>query len=221
MRVGCRERECRGRNEDCWCGSGRKYKHCHYQIDMAAEHQKYAAAQDVYARNWVGTAQHNYEDDVYHWFAEALAGYSPKRILDVGCGSGHGLVALREVLGPDTQIVALDEKPVVPPHRPRHVAQARDRRHHRRTDVGLARAGRIRSRRRPTHDRSRGALRFDRSRRVQRPAPGDSAAGVGSVRRRDRLAVRRAYDAPIQRERPRARSGQRRRAPPLRPKRDL
>ena len=98
-----------GRNEDCWCGSGRKYKHCHYQIDMAAEHQKYAAAQDVYARNWVGTAQHNYEDNVYHWLAEALAGYSPKRILDVGCGSGHGLVALREVLGPDTQIVALDE----------------------------------------------------------------------------------------------------------------
>jgi len=98
-----------GRNEDCWCGSRRKYKHCHHQIDTAPEHQKYVAAQDVYARNWVGAAQHHYDDGIYHWLAEAIAGYSPKRVLDVGCGSGHGLVALREVLGPDIRIVALDE----------------------------------------------------------------------------------------------------------------
>lgn len=24
-----------GRNEPCWCGSGRKYKHCHLQADQA------------------------------------------------------------------------------------------------------------------------------------------------------------------------------------------
>ena len=89
-------------------GSGRKYKHCHYQIDTAAEHQEYAAAKDVYARNWMGTAQHNYEDDVYLWLAEALAGYSPGDPR-CRCGSGRGLVTLRKVLGPDTQIVALDE----------------------------------------------------------------------------------------------------------------
>ena len=98
-----------GRNEDCRCGSRRKYKHCHYQIDMADADQKYAAAQAVYARNWKGTAQHHFDNRVYHWLAEQLADYRPKRILDVGCGSGHGLIALREVLGADVQIVALDE----------------------------------------------------------------------------------------------------------------
>lgn len=23
-----------GRNDPCWCGSGKKYKHCHYRQDM-------------------------------------------------------------------------------------------------------------------------------------------------------------------------------------------
>ncbi|MBN1773864.1 MAG: SEC-C domain-containing protein [Deltaproteobacteria bacterium] len=27
-----------GRNDPCWCGSGKKYKHCHYDAD-----QKYFA----------------------------------------------------------------------------------------------------------------------------------------------------------------------------------
>lgn len=97
------------RNEDCWCGSRRKYKHCHYQIDTAPDDQKYAASQAVYARNWKGTAQHHFDGQVYHWLAEQLADSKPKRILDVGCGSGHGLLAMREVLGPDVQIVAIDE----------------------------------------------------------------------------------------------------------------
>jgi len=22
-----------GRNDPCWCGSGKKYKHCHYKLD--------------------------------------------------------------------------------------------------------------------------------------------------------------------------------------------
>jgi len=26
-----------GRNEPCWCGSGKKYKHCHYQEDRDNE----------------------------------------------------------------------------------------------------------------------------------------------------------------------------------------
>ena len=45
-----------GRNDDCWCGSRRKYMHCQYQIDTAPDEQKYAASQAVYARNWKVTA---------------------------------------------------------------------------------------------------------------------------------------------------------------------
>jgi hypothetical protein len=28
------EAECPGRNDPCWCSSGKKYKHCHWREDM-------------------------------------------------------------------------------------------------------------------------------------------------------------------------------------------
>jgi hypothetical protein len=31
-----------GRNARCWCGSGKKYKHCHLKMDEAAESARYA-----------------------------------------------------------------------------------------------------------------------------------------------------------------------------------
>jgi len=39
----------RGRNEPCHCGSGKKYKHCHYEEDRRAETQALAEAAE--ARN--------------------------------------------------------------------------------------------------------------------------------------------------------------------------
>jgi SAM-dependent methyltransferase len=98
-----------GRNENCWCGSGRKYKHCHARIDAATGDDKYAASQAIYAQNWKSTSEYHFKGGIYHWLAEQLAEQKPKRILDVGCGSGRGLVALHEVLGPGLEIVALDE----------------------------------------------------------------------------------------------------------------
>ncbi|WP_246135472.1 class I SAM-dependent methyltransferase [Pararhodospirillum oryzae] len=44
--------------------------------------------------------------------AEQIKPFTPHRILDVGCGSGHGILALFDVLGKDIQVVALDENPV-------------------------------------------------------------------------------------------------------------
>ena len=29
-----------GRNEPCWCGSGKKYKKCHYAADEAATNER-------------------------------------------------------------------------------------------------------------------------------------------------------------------------------------
>src|SRR5438128_1530842 len=34
-----------GRNDPCWCGSGRKYKKCHLAADETAEHARLAAEQ--------------------------------------------------------------------------------------------------------------------------------------------------------------------------------
>lgn len=99
-----------GRNDVCWCGSGRKYKHCHLKIDQSQlPEEKYAAAQLVYANNWLHTADHHHKSGVYHWMAECLLPYSPKRILDIGCGSGHGLLALFEILPYIDELVSIDE----------------------------------------------------------------------------------------------------------------
>ena len=98
-----------GRNEKCHCGSGRKYKHCHEEIDRASRHKKFGVAQAVYARDWKLSSQQHYIDGVYRWLAEQLTQFAPQRIVDIGCGSGHALVALREILGPDLEIIGLDE----------------------------------------------------------------------------------------------------------------
>lgn len=98
-----------GPNDDCPCGSTRKYKNCHYPIDSAVGAEKYAASQRVYVRNWRGTAELHYSQGIYHWLAQQVLPWSPKKILDVGCGSGHGLLAMLEVFGSDVVIIALDE----------------------------------------------------------------------------------------------------------------
>lgn len=35
-------RELPGRNDLCWCGSGKKYKKCHIEADEKKQRQKYA-----------------------------------------------------------------------------------------------------------------------------------------------------------------------------------
>lgn len=96
-------------NAPCPCGSGRKYKKCHRIFEEAASHQKYAAAQEVYATSWKETAGLQYARGDYTWMADQLPPLQTARLLDVGTGSGHGLLALRERLGADLRIVGVDE----------------------------------------------------------------------------------------------------------------
>src|SRR5690242_4800546 len=98
-----------GRNDPCWCPSGRKYKHCHLAIDEARPEDQYRAAQDVYSRNWTLTAEALFEQGVYHWMSELLLPLKPQRVFDVGCGSGHGIRAMYEVLGAELQVLSVDE----------------------------------------------------------------------------------------------------------------
>lgn len=96
-------------NAPCPCGSGRKYKKCHRVFEEAASHQKYEAAQQVYATSWKETAALQHSRGDYTWMADQLPPLQGSRLLDVGTGSGHGLLALRERFGAELRIVGVDE----------------------------------------------------------------------------------------------------------------
>ena len=98
-----------GRNDDCWCGSRKKYKHCHYEIDSAAPDKKYVAAQSVYARSWNVTSEEHLRNGDYDWLAEELVQFRPELVLDIGCGTGQASLALMSALGSELKFVGLDE----------------------------------------------------------------------------------------------------------------
>lgn len=96
-------------NEPCYCGLNRPYGLCHAWIDDAPPALKYAASQMVYSRNWATSSEQHFSKGYYHWMAEQLKPYTPSRFLDIGCGSGHGLLAIEQSFGSGSAIVALDE----------------------------------------------------------------------------------------------------------------
>ncbi|MGP8049072.1 MAG: SEC-C metal-binding domain-containing protein [Desulfobaccales bacterium] len=99
-----------GRNEPCWCGSRLKYKNCHYQIDTAPTNSRLQAARRVYDINWKSNAAYYTSQGCYEWMASQLKPYSPKRILDIGCGDGSGIIALLKIIGSeDLTVFSLEE----------------------------------------------------------------------------------------------------------------
>ncbi len=98
-----------GRNDLCCCGSGKKYKHCHYEIDSVKPDKKYAAAQSVYSRNWNITSEEHLKNGDYGWLARKIAKFTPKRVLDIGCGTGQASLALVSEFGSELKYVGLDE----------------------------------------------------------------------------------------------------------------
>lgn len=96
-------------NGPCPCGSGRKYKKCHRVFEEAPSHQKYGAAQHVYAASWKETAGLQYARGDYRWMADQLQLEGAHRLLDIGTGSGQGLLALRERFGPALRMIGVDE----------------------------------------------------------------------------------------------------------------
>lgn len=102
----------RSPNDLCWCDSQIKYKKCHKAFDDASEDRKYAEAQRIYARSWRKTAQLQHARGDYEWMAQQLIPYAVERLFDVGCGSGHGLLALHGTLPSLARVIAVDENPV-------------------------------------------------------------------------------------------------------------
>lgn len=100
------------RNGPCWCGSGLKYKNCHYDVDAAPPEKYVQTARAVYDRNWQKNAAHFISQRCYEWMSSLLKPYAPKRILDIGCGDGSGLLAILSSFGPDNPtIISLEENP--------------------------------------------------------------------------------------------------------------
>lgn len=60
-----------------------------------------------YCDGWSSNAAHFERQGCYDWIADQLSPLKPKRILDIGCGTGEGLIALSRVFSPE--IVSIEE----------------------------------------------------------------------------------------------------------------
>ena len=60
-----------------------------------------------YEFHWGGNASHYAEQGCYEWIASQLDSLKPKKVFDVGCGTGEGVLALRRRFG--CQILSIDE----------------------------------------------------------------------------------------------------------------
>jgi len=60
-----------------------------------------------YCRNWASNAENLARQGAYTWIADQLSELRPRRVLDFGCGTGEGVVALYRHYA--SQIVSLEE----------------------------------------------------------------------------------------------------------------
>ena len=95
--------------DPCYCGSGVKYKFCHYLLDIASANTKCELSQKMYIDRWNKNAVHFRDQGCYTWMASQLAPHSPKLILDVGCGDGSGLLAIKNVCKSNPRILSCDD----------------------------------------------------------------------------------------------------------------
>lgn len=96
----------------CPCPSGLSYGECHKLINEAADADLPDVSHREYARRWEGNASAYEAQGLYGRLAAHLAGHGRvRRVVDVGCGRGQGLVELAKVTGDGGLLVGIDENP--------------------------------------------------------------------------------------------------------------
>ena len=97
-------------DDPCGCGSGLNYGECHKPIFDAPSNERVAVAQRIYAADWNTNATNYRAQGIYRRLADQLAGCGVDAgVLDIGCGRGHGLEALRSVLPQQAWFIGVDE----------------------------------------------------------------------------------------------------------------
>jgi len=98
-------------DDPCGCNSGKRYAECHMPIFDAPSGEMLHVARYLYAKEWSENAEVYSTQGLYRSLAEDLIGRGGvTRILDIGCGLGHGLSALRQRLPADAlQLIGIDE----------------------------------------------------------------------------------------------------------------
>ncbi|MEX2411033.1 MAG: SEC-C domain-containing protein [Candidatus Paceibacterota bacterium] len=98
------------RNALCSCGSGIKYKYCHMKLENSDETDKLDVAKKIYLKQWSKNSNYFYENKYYNWMAKQLSKYKPKKIFDVGTGTGLGVIELyNKFKCEEIHIVSIDE----------------------------------------------------------------------------------------------------------------
>ncbi|CAN5385276.1 hypothetical protein BH10PSE5_BH10PSE5_11580 [soil metagenome] len=101
------------RDDPCGCNSGRLFRDCHGPIFGPPPLKGVVIGQAMYAKDWAANAAHYQAQDLYQTLAAELAAATDvRRVLDVGCGLGHGLQAVADAVGgPGRLIIGVDENP--------------------------------------------------------------------------------------------------------------
>jgi len=96
----------------CPCPSGLPYGECHKPIIEASDADLLDVAHREYACRWESNALAYEAQGIYAWLAQGLSRFGPvRRVVDIGCGRGHGLAALRRLTGDDGLLIGIDENP--------------------------------------------------------------------------------------------------------------